>query len=73
MFDFERAGRQADSVKRRIQYGSPLPPWGSFAALSVVLGNVPLEDAANSVGLEPADLVREAEAWAVAASLSEDN
>lgn len=70
-FDFAKSREVADRALHGVKYGFPLPPWGSFAALSVVLGNVPLEDAANSVGLEPADLVREAEAWAVAASLNE--
>jgi hypothetical protein len=69
MFDFERAGRQADSVKRRIQYGRPLSAAGALAALHVVVGNLSLEDAANAVGLAPADLVREAEAWALGNNL----
>ena len=66
MFDFERAVAQGDSVKRRIKYGQPLPAVGALAALHVVVGHLSLEDAANAVGVAPADLVREAEAWAVA-------
>jgi hypothetical protein len=46
----------------------PLPPWGAFAALQVVLGNTPLEDAANAVGVSPEALIHEAQAWAYAAS-----
>ena len=44
----------------------PLDPTGVIATLNVVLGLWPIEDAANAVGLVPADLVAEAEAWAVA-------
>lgn len=72
-FDFEKNRKVADRARHGVKYGFPLPPWGSFAALSVVLGNVPLEDAANSVGLEPADLVREAQAWAYAAEVNTPN
>ena len=44
----------------------PLDPTGVIATLNVVLGLWPIEDAANAVGLVPADLVAEAEAWAAA-------
>ena len=44
----------------------PLDPTGVIATLNVVLGLWPIEDAANAVGLTPADLVAEAEAWAAA-------
>lgn len=69
LFDTGRAIAANAKVMHRIKHGAPLPPWSAFAALSVVLGNVPLQDAANSVGLKPADLVREVEAWAVAQGL----
>ena len=39
---------------------------GVIATLNVVLGLWPIEDAANAVGLMPADLIAEAEAWAAA-------
>jgi hypothetical protein len=54
---------------RRHRHGPPLPPVGAYAALQVVLGLVPMEHAANAVGVEPEDLVHEAESWAVAAAL----
>ena len=44
----------------------PLDPTGVIATLNVVLGLWPIIDAANAVGLTPADLVAEAEAWAIA-------
>jgi hypothetical protein len=44
-----------------------LSPTGVAATLNAVLGVWPLDDAANAVGLTPADLVAEAEAWAMAA------
>ena len=44
----------------------PLDPTGVIATLNVVLGSWPIEHAANAVGLTPADLVAEAEAWAAA-------
>ena len=73
MFDSERAGRQADSVKRRIQYGQPLPAVGALAALHVVIGNLSLEDAANAAKVTPEALIAEAQAWAIAAAALEDN
>jgi hypothetical protein len=48
---------------------APLEPVGASITLLVVLGVVPITDAANAVGLSPGDLVAEAEAWAVAAAL----
>jgi hypothetical protein len=45
---------------------APLDPLGAAMTLLAVLGVVPLDDAANAVGLTPADLVAEAQAWAVA-------
>jgi len=49
------------------QYGpQPLDPMGAAMTLLAVLGVVPLDDAANAVGLTPDDLIAEAEAWAVA-------
>ena len=38
-----------------------------IATLNAVLGVWSLEDAANAVNLAPADLIAEAQAWAVAA------
>jgi hypothetical protein len=46
---------------------SPLHSDGVAATLNAVLGLWTIEDAANVVGLTPADLVAEAEAWAAAA------
>jgi hypothetical protein len=51
---------------RRHRHGPPLPPVGAYAALQVVLGVVPLEHAANAVGVDPDDLVQEALAWSAA-------
>lgn len=56
-------------VVSRHAYGPPLPPVGAYAALQVVLGLVPIEHAANAVGVNPEDLIREAEAWAIASEL----
>jgi len=46
----------------------PLDQTGVIATLNVVLGLWPITDAANAVGLTPADLVAEAEAWAMGPS-----
>jgi hypothetical protein len=46
----------------------PLDKQGVLATLLAVSGVVPVEDAANAVGLTPDDLVAEAQAWAVAGS-----
>ena len=40
------------------------------ATLNAVLGVWPLDDAANAVGLTPADLIAEAEAWAAAQEMN---
>ena len=44
---------------------SPLNTEGVIATLNAVLGLWTVEDAANAVGLTPADLVAEAQAWSV--------
>ena len=44
----------------------PLDPTGALATLLAVTETLTVEDAANAVGLVPADLIAEAEAWAVA-------
>jgi hypothetical protein len=49
---------------------SPLDAVGASMTLLVVLGVVPIGDAANAVGLSPDDLVAEAEAWAAAVEFS---
>lgn len=46
----------------------PLDPTGALATLLAVLEVVPVEDAANAVGLTPAELEAEAQAWWVAAN-----
>ena len=46
---------------------SPLNTEGVIATLNAVLGLWTVEDAANAVGLTPADLVAEAQAWSVGA------
>ena len=45
----------------------PLNSFGVFATLNVVIGVWSLQDAANAVGLSPAELIAEAQAWAAAA------
>jgi len=45
---------------------APLDPLGASMTLLAVLSVVPLDDAANAVGLTADDLVAEAEAWAMA-------
>jgi hypothetical protein len=44
---------------------------GVMATLNAVLGIWPVEDAANSVGLSPDDLIAEAQAWSVAMTYNE--
>ena len=44
---------------------TPLNTEGVIATLNAVLGLWTVEDAANAVGLTPADLVAEAQAWSV--------
>lgn len=44
---------------------APLNTEGVIATLNAVLGLWTVEDAANAVGLTPADLVAEAQAWSV--------
>ena len=47
---------------------TPLDPTGALATLLAVTETLTVEDAANAVGLTPADLVAEAEAWAMGRS-----
>jgi hypothetical protein len=47
---------------------APLDPAGALATLLAVTETVSVADAANAVGLTPADLIAEAEAWAAAQS-----
>lgn len=48
-------------------YGpQPLDPLGTLASLLVVQGVLPIEDAANAVGVTPQDLITEAQGWAAA-------
>jgi hypothetical protein len=44
----------------------PLDPTGALATLLAVTETLTVTDAANAVGLVPADLIAEAEAWAAA-------
>lgn len=48
----------------------PLDTAGVMATLNAVLGLWSVEDAANTVGLAPQDLINEAQAWAAAQNLS---
>ena len=45
---------------------APLDSVGALATLLAVTGTLTVNDAANAVGLTAADLVAEAQAWAVA-------
>ena len=45
---------------------APLDPTGALATLLAVLEVVPVQDAANAVGLTEQDLVNEALAWGAA-------
>lgn len=45
----------------------PLDAQGALAALLVVQGVLPIEDAANAIGVTPEQLVTEAQGWAAAA------
>jgi hypothetical protein len=45
----------------------PLDSSGALATLLAVTGTLTVEDAANAVGLTPADLVAEAQAWSIGA------
>lgn len=44
----------------------PLSPVGALTTLLVVLDVIPLQDGANVIHEEPAHLIAEAEAWALA-------
>jgi hypothetical protein len=48
---------------------APLDPVGALATLLAVTGTLTVDDAANAVGLTPADLIAEAQAWAVGSSV----
>jgi hypothetical protein len=52
---------------------TPLDPVGALATLLAVVGSITVEDAANVVGLTPADLVAEAQAWAAGSINNGDN
>jgi len=54
------------SVEETPDVHDPLNTEGVIATLNAVLGVWSLQDAANAVGLSPADLVSEAQAWALA-------
>jgi len=54
------------SVEETPDIHTPLNTVGVIATLNAVLGVWSLQDAANAVGLTPADLVAEAQAWAAA-------
>lgn len=45
---------------------TPLDKIGAMATLLVVAGVVDINDAANSLGLKPEDLIVEAQSWAAA-------
>ena len=45
---------------------SPLDSAGALATLLAVTETLTVQDSANAVGLTPADLVAEAEAWSMA-------
>ncbi len=54
------------TADEQAMYGPlPLDPTGALATLLAVTETLTVEDAANAVGLSPADLVAEAEAWAM--------
>jgi len=65
IFDPVEARRKAAVARHYLRHGWPLDRLGRHATMLAVLEIMSVEDAAQSVGLEPADLVREAEAWAV--------
>lgn len=51
----------------RVFYGpQPLDPVGALATLLAVTETLTTVDAANAVGLQPEDLIAEAEAWRAA-------
>jgi hypothetical protein len=55
------------TTQERIQYGpQPLDKLGALATLLAVEQVVPVQDAANAVGLTEQDLVNEALAWGAA-------
>lgn len=63
-------GTELWSDKDREWVAATTPPSldsvGALATLLAVVGSLTVEDAANAVGLTPADLVAEAQAWATA-------
>jgi hypothetical protein len=50
----------------------PLDPVGSLATLLVVENLLDIEDAANAVRRTPDDLIREAQAWLLGQTLTEE-
>jgi hypothetical protein len=61
------------TLAERRQYGpQPLEPLGAAMTLLVVLGLVPIDDAAAAVGVTAEQMVTEAEGWAAAAALEAD-
>jgi hypothetical protein len=70
-FTREESGEVVESrpltLEERQMYGpQPLDSTGALATLLAVTGTVSVEDAANSVGLTPEDLINEALAWSAA-------
>jgi hypothetical protein len=59
---YERPWSESELVKREQKR---LDKVGASMTLLVVLGLIPIEDAANALHLEEEDLVREAQAWAI--------
>jgi hypothetical protein len=68
-FDVEEAREKTVRMRHFMRYGWPLNKTGRQAAMLAVLGVVSVEDAAAMAGVEPADLIKEAQAWAVASEL----
>lgn len=63
--------RQLTLEERQIFGPQPLDKQGSLATLLAVTGTIPLEDAANAVGLTPQNLIDEANAWAAAQEMNQ--
>jgi len=67
---YSAAGHTEAWVWRVAPPPQPLDPAGALATLLATKGVLTTEEAADAVGLQPEQLVAEAEAWAVATGLA---
>jgi hypothetical protein len=64
-FDVGEAREKTARMRHYMRHGWPLNRAGRQATMLAVLGVVSVEDAAAMAGLTPAELIQEAQAWAL--------